>query len=316
MTLSSSTAPGGRTDPMRICYLILAHRYPEQLERLIQRLDSSSTSFLIHIDRKTDDASYRRLVERLDERPNVYFLKRYTCHWAGFGIVQATMEGIRYAVEHRLPFDYLALLSGQDYPIKSNGYIQEFLRDREGISFIHHNPFPFAEWEHHRGGWDRVLLWHFRTGTRHVVFPAKERFGSPRLDRLGDVAAALFPFKRTFPRGYHPFGGAQFWCLHRAHVRLVHDVLQEDPRFMRFFRFVDVPDEILFQTIAGNRIPPDQLCNDTLTHVEWYRPGATLYRTDLEALRASGHLFARKFDMTVDPEILDLVDQELLGVPA
>lgn len=298
---------------MQVAYLILAHRYPEQLVRLVRKLDSDSATFLIHLDKKADESIYSWLVHQLGSKTNVHFLKRHTCYWAGFGIVAATIEGVRAVIEKKIRFDYLALLSGQDYPIKTNEHIHHFLHQHRGTSFIHHHPFPHPEWERHNWGWDRIQLWHVRTKNHHWVLPHKQTFGSPLLNLIGDIIATVFPIRRRFPEGFHPYGGAQFWCLYRTHVQKVHHLIQENPRFVRFFRFVDVPDEIFFQTIVGNVVEESELHNDTLTHVEWDRTGATIYRSDFDKLRSTYHLFARKFDATVDAEVLDRIDQELLS---
>jgi hypothetical protein len=110
-------------------------------------------------------------------------------------------------------------------------------------------------------------------------------------------------------------GSIRTAALDRTHARYVYEFVRSHPRFVRFFRYVTVPDEIFFQTIIGNSPYAREVHNDTLTFVEWYRR-AVLHRGDLEALRSTYHLFARKFDPFVDAEILDLVDRELLGVTA
>lgn len=298
---------------LRVAYLILAHRYPEQIVRLIKRLDSESATFLVHLDRKTDDRIYHWLVQQLGGAANVHFVRRYTCYWAGFGIVQATIQGIRDVIEKRVPFDYLALLTGQDYPIKTNEYIRQFFQERKGVSFISHNPFPYDEWKCEDGGWDRVRLWHIRSRGRYFVFPRRRAFENRALNLTWNTAARLFPVRRHFPEGFHPYGGAQPWCLYAAHVRQIYEFMRRNRRFVRFFRFVNVADEIFFQTIVGNSRYAKELQNDTLTYVEWYRPGAILRSSDFGVLRSTYHLFARKFDATVDAAILDRIDRELLG---
>jgi hypothetical protein len=53
--------------------------------------------------------------------------------------------------------------------------------------------------------------------------------------------------------------------------------------------------------------------NESLHYHDWSRGSAhpaTLRAADLPKLRASGKLFARKFDASVDSEILDLLDRE------
>lgn len=99
---------------MSIAYLILAHRYPKQLYRLVDRLNNENTSFLIHIDKKVNIGAFKSIVANLKHYENVYFIKRYTCNWAGFGIVQATFQGLKELQSRQIKFDYVCLMSGQD----------------------------------------------------------------------------------------------------------------------------------------------------------------------------------------------------------
>src|SRR4029077_18392690 len=97
-----------------------------------------------------------------------------------------------------LPFDYAILLSGQDYPIKTNGHIKLFLSQNMGREFI--ESFPVDEpnrWSNHGGPFNavnRVLFW--------TVFLRSKRIH--------------INFKRKFPLGYRPHEGSQWWCLSRA----------------------------------------------------------------------------------------------------
>jgi hypothetical protein len=56
--------------------------------------------------------------------------------------------------------------------------------------------------------------------------------------------------------------------------------------------------------------------NDDLRYLDWENPNpnvpATLLKNDFDKLATSSKLFARKFDMARDLEILDLLDQKLL----
>jgi len=298
---------------MKIAYLILAHRLPLHLVRLISRLDTGEVNFFIHVDRRSPQHVYETLDWKLGNRQNVHFVKRSRCHWGGFGIVRATLQGIEDVIQSGVAFDYVALLSGQDYPIKPNEEIRSFLGEREGTSFIHYNPFPFTEWVGQHGGWDRVRMWHIRTDNHYLIYPEERGFRSRALELVWNTAVKRFPLERRFPDGFHPHGGAQFWCLHRNHVWQIHKFVRANPRFVRFFRFVNIPDEIFFQTIAANILDRTKLHSDTLTYVPWNRPGATLYTSDVDALRSSEYLFARKFDPDVDARVLEMIDRELLA---
>jgi len=98
---------------MKIAYIILAHKYPEQLVRLVSRLQTENTCFFIHIDGKTDQETSSQMVNQLQHIPSVYFVKRYKCFWGDFNIIKATLEAIATLLKSKIEFDYAILLSGQ-----------------------------------------------------------------------------------------------------------------------------------------------------------------------------------------------------------
>jgi hypothetical protein len=93
--------------------------------------------------------------------------------------------------------------------------------------------------------------------------------------------------------------------------------VESRPDVVDFFRHVDIPDEVFFQTVLMNSELAGSVVNDNLRYIDWTRGArpALLEARDLPALRASPKLFARKFDVCHDGEILDLVDTELLREP-
>ncbi|KEO72598.1 beta-1,6-N-acetylglucosaminyltransferase [Anditalea andensis] len=300
---------------MNITYLILAHRYPEQLFRLVERLNDEGVNFLIHIDKKVKDPEYQYVLNKLAPLKNVTFIKRYTCYWGGYGIVQATFQGIREALEGNIPFDYLCLMSGQDYPIKTNHYIREYFKKHKGKSFINTRSFPVSLWHYHNGGYDRIQNWYFINARNQYGFPNKLFNKLPRLSKFISRTIGRCVPERKWPSRYKPFGGAQFWALDKKHVSYIGDHIHQNPAYFKFFKHVLVPDEILFQTIMGNYShSKEEIINDTLHFLEWRRPGAVLTRVDQDNIIQTSHLFARKFDENVDPTVLDWIDREILNL--
>ena len=279
---------------MQIVYLILAHQLPEQLLRLVRRLDSPNAQFLIHVNRRSDDAILRAVRAGLTGRDNVVFLRRHPLHWGGFGHVAATVEGLEELERRALPHDYVVLLTGQDYPIKPAPMIEHLLAGSRGRSFMAHDRVPGGVVD----GMKRITHWHER------------RIGVARGWHLS------LPLRRSFPLGMVPWGGSAYWWLTRDAVDYVRSWIAEHPREYRFFRHVDVPDEVFFHTVLMNSPLADKVICDELRLIDWTRtPMPWVFRADdLERLRAAPQMVARKFDMTVDAEILDLVDRELLGV--
>jgi hypothetical protein len=282
---------------MRIAYIISAYKYPEQLIRLITRLHSDSASFFVHVDKKTALEVYEKIVDGTKHLENVFFLKRYRCYWGGFGHVQATIEGINEIIKKNIPFDYAVLLTGQDYPIKTNEQIRKFLRQSHGKSFMDYFPLPSDHWE--GGGMQRIELWHVRLFNRHYIFPKSRDF----------------LFKRKFPKGFQPYGGSSYWCLSKECIAYIHNFINNNRRFVNFYRFVDVPDEVIFQTILINSPLAVNIVNDDLRFINWKDVDAgspaVFVKNDFESLASSLKLFARKFDVNVDPEVLDLIDREI-----
>jgi hypothetical protein len=103
-------------------------------------------------------------------------------------------------------------------------------------------------------------------------------------------------------------------------VRYLREFVAASPGVVRFFRHVDVPDELFFQTVLCSSPLRERIVNDNLRFIDWRDPAsgspAVLTSADFPALQASPKLFARKFDATADAGILDLIDRELLKVSA
>jgi hypothetical protein len=229
-----------------------------------------------------------------EDVPNVRFLARHVSHWAGFGHVRATLKGLADVVERRVAFDYVVLLTAQDYPLRSSAYIERFLGDAGGRSFMNHWPLPSPFWEP-RGGLDRLEDWHLITYRRlHLALP----------------------LRRHLPGSLQPYGGGGYWCMARPVAEYVHEFVQRNPAYVRFFEHVYVPDELFFQTIVLNSPLRETIVNDNLRFIDWSeKPGPTVLRIEhLPKLVESGKLFARKFDVSVDAAILDALDHEITAM--
>ena len=315
---------------MKIAYIILAHRYPEQLIRLVLRLHTESSSFFIHINQRTDNKIYQQVVNGLSHLPNVYFLKRHPVGWGNFGHTNASLEGIKAAFAKNISFDWMFLLTGQDYPIKSNSQIENFLRENEGKVFLEYIDFQVPP----DGGWatsgsDRIDYWHFSfLDQLRFVFPAKlttnaynryvksDRSWFKFVDFFWSGLIAFFPIKRRFPEGFTPFRGSSYWCFPRDCVEYIHNFILQNPDFVNFFKYVDCPDEIFFQTVILNSQFKERVSADNLHYIDWDNPNPSSPRvfvqTDFEKLANSSKLFARKFDLTRDADIFDMLDQKIL----
>lgn len=298
---------------MSIAYIISAYKLPGMLVRLVNRLDGPGTRIYIHVDSKTDEEVYRAMAEPLRNRRRVRFLPRHACHWGDFGHVAATLKGLRALIASEESFDYVVLLTGQDYPLRSRQEIEDSLRAADGRVFMDWMPIPNNKWT--GGGMDRIESWHFRAGGRVLPFPGAP-FGHTLLNAAWSLPARLFGLRRSFPAGMRPFGGSSYWMMPSDCARYVDRFARENPEFTKFFRHVIVPDEIYFQSIVMNSLFGDRVSSDDRRYVDWDGGGdhpKILTTSDCDALMRSSELFARKFDPSVDGAVLDRIDEWIDG---
>lgn len=305
---------------MKLAYIILAHKYPEQLTRLISRLNTETTSFFVHIDQTTDVETYGQIVQELSTLSNIYWLKRYDTYWGSFRAVKATYEGIQALFNQNIEFDYVVFLTGQDYPIKSITYIEEYLTKNAGKEFIEYYSLPCKNWKdpNFTINVDRVENWFINGKLVKHNFIALTPNSSLKLRVFLTLCSLLIrlnilPKKRKFPEGFQAFGGSAYWCLSRNCAEYINNFIKQNSAFVNFFKFAGLSDEVFFQTIILNSPFKEQVINDDLRYVVWPGP-AILAKNDLENLLNASELFGRKFDATIDAEVLDLIDQKILEV--
>lgn len=281
---------------MSRAYILLAHREPELVLRLVSRLAGTDTAFFIHVDRNAADAVAAGIAERVGSLPNVRLMTRRRVRWAGFSLVQVALDGLAAVEDSGMDPDQTVLISGQHYPIKPPEEISERLSD-PGVAFMQHSPLPNREWwpDAPDGGLERF---------RRVYMPVPRRGLQP-----------LPLLRRKLPGAYKPYGGSQFWSLGRAHRRHVLEVTDSDPGLMRAFRHSRACDEVFFQTILLSSPLRESVVNDHLLYVEWL-PGANspclLTASHFPAISRSAALFARKFESAGD-EVLEMIDRELIA---
>jgi hypothetical protein len=304
---------------MRLAYIISAYRYPAQLVRLVTRLMTDSADFYIHVDKKTDGRTTQEMHDGLRHYPNVHFLEPHICHYCGFGHVEASLKGIASIVERGVPFDHAILLTGQDYPIKSNDYIADFFRRAEGTSYMHftpmNNPVLIEVWP---DALERFTHWRVQGRHRAYVLPPSDVYLRPLFSPVsGPIGLAL---KHCLPRrrplkGFPPYGGSSYWNLSRQCVQYAAEFVKRHPQFVRFFKYTSIPDEHFFQTMLLNSPLRDTIVNDNLRYIDWEGCGGSSPRNlelrDFDKIAASNALFARKFDATLDSAILDKIDAEI-----
>jgi hypothetical protein len=149
---------------VNLVYIISAYRLPEQLGRLITRLRTENATLLVHVDKKAPPEVFGVVAEGVRSLPEVHLLDRHVCEWGGFGHVAVSLDGIAAIVENGIPCDQAVLLTGQDFPLKSNDDIKARFGRHRGLSFLSWIPVPDNEEWLPDGGLDRIDRWYFWVG--------------------------------------------------------------------------------------------------------------------------------------------------------
>jgi hypothetical protein len=293
---------------MHKAYIIIAHKSPSQLYRLVSRLNDGLSGFFIHIDKKVNLSTFDGLS---DFGELVQFVDRVDAKWGSWGLVQGTLNAMKAIKSSGKKFDRIFLLSGQDYPIKSNEYINDFLLKSRHSVFIDYFPIPnYEKWPGgDRGGWYRVDKYYI--GLKPYQF-----FVSKSLNLL----STYIPFlRRKMPAGMAAYTGSQWWCIDMYALNYILDFDLKNPSYRAFHQFTFVPDELFFHMIIANSTDErlvKSIENNNKRLMIWEKPNSAhpnmLTVNDLPAILASDHLFARKFDEDHDSEILDLIDNKIL----
>jgi hypothetical protein len=283
-------------------YLILAHKYPAQLRRLVKSLDDDKSLFYIHIDQSADISKFDNLQPWAGK---ISFVQREKAEWAGFGLVQAVLNGLRTIAESRHNFSHVILLSGQDYPIKSNEEIRSFLDHHRGTSFMEYFPLPAYEKWPNTGGMYRVNKYYM--GMR-----SGQKFCSKALNFL----SRPFPFlQRRIYGDMKPFAGSMWWILSMDAVSYIIRFTGENPGYAAFHKHTFAADEVFFQMILLNEPAKSQVgpvVNSDKRFIKWKdvhasHPDILGSEAVKEALKSDA-LFARKFDVQFDDYPLDAID--------
>jgi core-2/I-Branching enzyme len=271
-----------------IGFIVLAHRRPEQVRRLLARIDGLAEVVYLHVDAPDPGAFVAG--------SHTALIPSRRAQWGEFGTVDATLDGLCRFVESGGTASHVVLLSGGDYVIKPDWYIERFFAGQPGRSFMEWKPLPTDDLLDR--GLSRINRYHLRVRGRKRIIPpltfAPERSFRPYL------------------RGLHPHVGATWWALSRACAEYVVAYHRDHPRVARFYRRTFMPDEAFFQTVLLNSPRAAAVGDGGVHFVDWSAGGphpATLTSADIPRLLDSPKLFARKFDVDVDEAALDELDR-------
>jgi hypothetical protein len=272
-------------------FLILTHDNPPQLMRLVRRLNAmfGAPPIVCH-----HDFSKCRL-DTTELPANVSFVRPHLVTARGrWSVVEATVAGLRVLHERDDAPEWVTLLSGADYPIKTADVILAEVTGSPGDAFVEYiSVDPEAPQTPH----ERRCAWrYFR---RHIELPSFIQRYMPFSENR--ALPAWFPQRSApFTNEFQCYAGSQFFTANRRSVRHLLDWYATRPALANYYYRARVPspEESYFQCVWCNE-PSLRVMNDNKRYVDW-SPGTghpkTLTLDDLPLLVKSTAHFARKIE--------------------
>jgi hypothetical protein len=281
----------------RLGVVVLAHRSPRQVGRLVRALADDAVRCYVHIDRASPTAVHQEVAALLGAEATLLPSRRTP--WGGYALVEATLDGIRAARADGART--VAVLSGQDYPVVPTRDLVGFLAENADRTFMDAHVMPRADWPRASGGLELYDARGARVLGRQVLVRDTQW-------------TKWLPRRRIDVAPLQPHHGSAISILSAAACDHLLHHLADDRDRRRLFRLVAVPDETAFHTVLLSSALAGQVVRDNLLFADWSRGGdhpEVIRDEHLADLRTGRWLFARKFDLEARPDLLDRVDVEL-----
>ncbi|MEJ5102542.1 MULTISPECIES: beta-1,6-N-acetylglucosaminyltransferase [Chryseobacterium] len=272
---------------VRIAYFIMIHHKPDVFKEMFQKIYTKDQFYLIHIDRKAKAELTEEIQLYLVHFPNVYILESMNIVSGGFSMIQAELNAMEYLLNANQHWDYFINLSGEDYPLKSQNTIRNFLTINNGKNYLFYYDQKF-----------------YRPDTLQRI--------QNHFTELTHKISSLI-YKREFMKGVTPYIGGKWFILTRETcVFLTNNKRVMD--FEDYYLHTLLPAESFFQTVLLNTVFNDIIVNDDKRAViespffnkEQYADNF------IEILKSSNHLFIRQVNDKTNKNILKYINDNYL----
>ncbi len=314
----------------KFVYLITSHINPTQVVRLIKTIRKLSPNSFIAVHH--DQSKSKLLEQELTTIDDVFIIPEpINVNWGDFSQVECFLHSIRW-IKINLLFDWLILISGQDYPISS---LVQFEKDISNSFFDGYFRYFFALTKEGNG-------WPANTGKKRYYFkyftfphfiyyykiPINIQYLISKLIALINNSNILNiiissknnknkigirRFKYPFNDEFSCYGG---WDWFNLNVKCINKILiaaTDNKILFEYYKKTYMPSESFVHSILVNT--ELKISNNSLRYVHWKglhsSSPSIILKSDCDTVINSGMPFARKFDIFTDSEVLDIIDEKL-----
>ena len=299
-------ATTSNTNFKKHAFLVIAHENPNMLQFLVSLLDFDYNDIFIHIDKKSDISEFKNITV---SKSKLFFCKnRIDVRWGDISQVKCEFELLKLAHSNG-PYHYYHIISGVDMPIKSNEYIHDFCdMNYSGYEFVSISFSKICQ----KSLIEHTKHYHLFTSTlkrnNNIYSKITEfiRFYAIELQKRLNFERK---FKMTLVKGHQWNSITHNFCTY---------LLSKEKLLLKEMKYVNCPDEIFLQTLLWNSEYRNKLYvtnstpfeSSSLREIDWKRGTPYVWKEqDIEELKKSDALFARKFSNTSYEFVKQIISQ-------
>lgn len=288
-------------------YLIIAHKNPRQLIKLIESIDNIRNDIYLHIDKKIIHSFNMTKILQAVHLSSISIIKPINVYWGDVSLIQCEIELIKSAL-HNGQYDYMHLLSGLDFPLHNQQKVHAFFELHKGKEFVHFSGKAYIGKVYIK---ERVThKWH----PKWYSFIDNDFFFRlvRKIDLYGFFLENLFKGNNINSHDSNMYYHGSQWFsitdfLAEKLVKCEHQILDRyqhsyccDEVFLQTFIVENGLFERLYVPKFNNGI------ESTVRAIDWVRGGPYTFRVnDFEQLISQENVFfARKIDETIDSKLI------------
>lgn len=292
-------------------YLFLVHNNIEQLKILLKLIDDERNDIFIHIDKKSD--MKKLIIESYVKKSSIFFCDSINVYWGHISITQATYSLIELAISKN-KYWYYHLLSGADLPLKTQDEIHSFFEESRK-EFVHFSPNEITKNNENR----YKFYW---LGIKYYKINNIKSMIIKFIRKVFLLAQTIIGYNRLSNSNINVIQGCAWWSITDDFARYV---VSKKEWVLRHFKYTLIPDETFVQTLLKdspflNNINRDYNHNVYDNHeaclrkIDWSRGNPYVWQIeDYDELINSNCIFARKFDINIDKQIIDKIYNQLIN---
>jgi hypothetical protein len=283
---------------MTIAALVLGFREPVVLAAAVPLYKKAGFDVYVHVDAKIAIADYAAAMG--DAAKDCIFIeKRLSIFWAGFSMIEATLELMRQAIAGG--YENYVLVSDDSFPIRTPHVLRaKISTDHQRISArAVQSSEIFADRYRNFYSFDHVVT------SLHGRPIENASFDDTLIERVERLARRRRLGKADLKLHY----GSQWWSLTREAVALILEIDRDRIDVRESFEFSAVPDESYVQSILMNFYPEMKRVQSPML-VDWTRqPRPYVFQSleDVKSRVGEDHCFVRKITARHQELLLDLI---------